>query len=325
VSAAGLVDSIALFEAVPPDERDHLARLMHPFALSAGATLFRDGDPGDAMYLVESGRLQARRPAPSGATVALAELGPGDVIGEMSMMGPGTRTLTVTALEDTRGWALERAVFDMLRADLRPGSLALIRKIGTLAIERLRGRYARIASELGPLEGRAVEAVPPGPLEQVAAAPDEIAYLGGTLLFSRLERDAIAAIVDGARRLHAPRGAVVFAIGDVAPAFYVVARGALELTVRGAQHVRRVRLAGPGRAVAHLGVLGPEPSLVECRARERSILLELPWPRVNELRAGTDAGARGFVAALSEDVVRALRDAERPLAAMAATRSPARD
>ena len=63
-------------------------------------------------------------------------------------------------------------------------------------------------------------------------------------------------------------------------------------------------------------MLGTAPAVAEARARERTVLLELPWPRVHALLDGATDAARAFVLAFSEDVVRALRYAESPVAAL---------
>jgi hypothetical protein len=62
------------------------------------------------------------------------------------------------------------------------------------------------------------------------------------------------------------------------------------------------------------------PSPVSCRARERSILLELPREHLASLRASNDLVARRFLQGLYRDVVDAILHADRPLARMAAAR-----
>jgi hypothetical protein len=77
--------------------------------------------------------------------------------------------------------------------------------------------------------------------------------------------------------------------------------------------------------VGHVGLLGQEAFVerVESRARERSVLIEIPWPRVRELLTGDAPLSRRFAAALWTDVVRALQHGERPLARTRST-SPSR-
>jgi CRP-like cAMP-binding protein len=320
LSAVPDLSSVALFEELPPDEREHLARLMNPFSAGAGETLFSEGDPSDGLYVLDSGTLEVVRPGPHGMSVPLATIRPGAVVGELSMLGSGARTATVVVVDDATGWHLHRRAFDVLRADLRPGSVALVRRLGTLAAQRMRDRYEAIAAKLGvtPTAG-----AHPGALPEAPSEPRELAHLATTLMFARMSPEAVAEIAADARRLFAARGALVLAPGVPPPALYVVVHGAVEVAVRGPDTVQRVRLAGPGRAVGQLGVLGFDPAVAEARARERTVLLELPWPHVHALLDGATDAARAFVLAFSEDVVRALRYAESPVAALRIASGPA--
>jgi CRP-like cAMP-binding protein len=66
----------------------------------------REGEPGDALFVVHAGRLRA---AQGGA--ALGELGPGDGFGELALVDGGPRTATVEAIEDTQLLRLPRDAF----------------------------------------------------------------------------------------------------------------------------------------------------------------------------------------------------------------------
>jgi len=307
------LSAVELFTELPADEREHLARLMRPFSAPVGATLFAEGEPSDGLYLLTGGALRVVRPGPHGMAIPLSTIGPGAVVGELSLLGNGARTATLLVARQAEGWRLDSRAFDVVRADLRPGSVALIRRLGILAAERMRDRYETIAAHLGvtPAPGAF-----PGALPEARAASRELEHLGTTLMFKRMGPAAVAEIAADARRLYAARGAVVLSPGVPPPALYVVVHGAVEVSVRGPETVQRLRLAGPGRAVGHLGVLGAEPAVAEARARERTVLLELPWPRVQALLDGATDASRAFVLAFSEDVVRSLRYAEAPVAAL---------
>lgn len=71
----------------------------------------RQGEQGDAMQVILSGRVRVER-TPPGETVArlLAELGPNDVVGEIGVLDGGPRTATVTALQETRTLELHRTL-----------------------------------------------------------------------------------------------------------------------------------------------------------------------------------------------------------------------
>lgn len=98
--------------------------------LQAGAALFREGDPADALYVVASGCLGVFRHDPGNPEpVLLADIPAGEIAGEMSLLQHGKRTRTVAALRDSEVWRLAQADFDRLTA-AHPQSLnTLTRKV----------------------------------------------------------------------------------------------------------------------------------------------------------------------------------------------------
>src|SRR6202045_3008738 len=84
------------------------------------ATICRTGDPGDAMYLVDVGKVQISITDADGAVVTLAELGPGDFFGEMAMLDGQGRSANAIATEDARVAKLTRDDFlSFMRSDPR--------------------------------------------------------------------------------------------------------------------------------------------------------------------------------------------------------------
>jgi CRP-like cAMP-binding protein len=307
-----------LFSALPAPLREHLVELMTPVSYEPGEVLFRQGDPGDHLVVVETGRLEALLEVPGGPPLPLSFLLPGDVAGELSLLGDGRRTATVRAVEPTTGRVLQRSAFDHLRQDLRPAWIAGAGAIGRRAVERLDHLYRPTAAELSGEPSHGVAPVDDRP--PAVVAPPGAAYLLTLLFFRHVTEPELEAIAVGGRCLDLPRGHIVEAPGERAGALWIVLRGAVETTLRGATEARRLRLAGPGRAVGHIGLLGASASVArrESRTRERAIVLELPWSRVDRLLEGRDAASRRFAAALWTDAVRALEQGERPMARLRA-------
>jgi len=249
----------------------------------------------------------------------------GGVAVEPSGLAEGRCDTVVTALGEPCGCSLDRA----LDAVLFSG----VRRAGQLAVARLRDRYAAIAEGLDPegiatrshlrLVGQSVDRSTHWPALGLAADPAVacalpdgavgVEYLASLVCFRRFDDAAqVAQIVDGLAVRWAARGEWL----DREGALLLVARGAVEVSVRvgGNGGAQRVRLAGPGRFVGHPGVLDDGPSPVVARARERSVLIELPRERVNALLNCPTAEARHFTAALYEDVACAAQQAERVMA-----------
>ena len=78
--------------------------------LPGGAPLFHQGEPADAVYLVTSGCLGVFRhddeDAVEGGPALIAEITPGNIVGEMSLLSHGKRTRSVAALRDSEVWRL---------------------------------------------------------------------------------------------------------------------------------------------------------------------------------------------------------------------------
>ena len=70
--------------------------------LSRGATLFYEGDPGDQLYFVISGKIKLGRTASDGRENLVAIMGPGEIFGEMALFDPGPRSTSATAVSETR-------------------------------------------------------------------------------------------------------------------------------------------------------------------------------------------------------------------------------
>lgn len=103
--------------------------------LPRGARLMRQGERGDCLYLVVSGRLRVVAERDDGSIVEIAEVGPGESIGEMALLSSEPRTASVDALRDTELLSLSRAGFDRL-VDAQPAALAFLTRIVVTRLSR---------------------------------------------------------------------------------------------------------------------------------------------------------------------------------------------
>ena len=81
-------------------ERDAFLRVVRAIRLRrvpSGMVLAREGESGNAVYLIISGRVQVTKRAADGTTVTLAELSEGAVFGEMALVTESPRVATVVA------------------------------------------------------------------------------------------------------------------------------------------------------------------------------------------------------------------------------------
>jgi CRP-like cAMP-binding protein len=118
--------------------------------------LFLSGDAGDGCYRVEEGLLKASVVAPGGGERILAILGPGAIVGELSMIDGAPRSASVAALRDAKLTFVSRAAFEAFGQ----ASPDLYRHVMTLLARRLRDTNdALAATSFLSLKGRVARAL----------------------------------------------------------------------------------------------------------------------------------------------------------------------
>lgn len=141
---------MALCRALSGAELEAIAAISTTKAVAAGAELFREGDPGDGLYLVVEGEIEVIKRGPAGEH-SLAKLGPGAVLGEMSLVTSDVRSATGRALAPTTVLHLPVREF---RALQETGSTAALRITAAIA-EVLARRLATMNGMVLQLTGNA--------------------------------------------------------------------------------------------------------------------------------------------------------------------------
>ena len=103
---AGYVARVPMFSHCDAAVLEHLTGRADVHVVAPGTEVVREGDTGEAMYLVGDGELRVTR---GGAE--LATLGQGDFFGELALLDPSPRDATVTAVTNATVIALGRDAF----------------------------------------------------------------------------------------------------------------------------------------------------------------------------------------------------------------------
>ncbi len=114
----------AAFERIPPASIAQLFAAMKPHAFKAGELIVRQGEPGDAYYVITTGRVHVLLKNANGKLDELAKLGAGQGFGEEALLSGHPRSATVRAL--TEGTVMRLSVDDFNRFLRGP----LLREIG---------------------------------------------------------------------------------------------------------------------------------------------------------------------------------------------------
>jgi CRP-like cAMP-binding protein len=119
--------NIGLFGALSDDVLEYLAKLLTVETPPAGATLFREGEDANAMFVVINGEVEVLKKSKRSVEARVAVLGPGDWFGEMSIVDIQPRSATVRALAPSRLLRVTSADLDALyRHDLRSYAIIIL-------------------------------------------------------------------------------------------------------------------------------------------------------------------------------------------------------
>lgn len=214
---ARLLQRAPMFSGLSEAELLDLARVAVPRRYPPGQVIFREGDPGDTCFVVESGAVKITREH-GGRTIALAELRGGDVFGELAMFGNETRSATAQSLEDTAAFALlggdvrrllnarpETAVkfLEQLAARVRSAN----DRISQQSFQTVAGRVAGVLSQLvatrqseGASETDVLVEATQADIAQLAGASRESA----SRFLATLERQGVVTTQRGKVTVHDP-------------------------------------------------------------------------------------------------------------------------
>ena len=119
-----------------------------------GAVVFKQGEPGDRMYVIKSGVLEViTQPVDNTPSVTVAFLGVGEVVGELALLTGSPRSATIRCPENAELFRLDKAVFDDLMGSL-PGMARSMCEVIARRLEAttLKSRRAETKQLSGNLE-----------------------------------------------------------------------------------------------------------------------------------------------------------------------------
>src|SRR5258707_5730452 len=105
------LSSVPLFASLDDSAARHLRSLLLVRNVKSDSAIFRTGDAGDSLCLIESGRVRISMTDEVDKRIVLAELAEGDFFGEIALVDGEPRSADATAIEDTRLAGLSREDF----------------------------------------------------------------------------------------------------------------------------------------------------------------------------------------------------------------------
>jgi CRP-like cAMP-binding protein len=132
------VSDAEFLHTLTPAETEALEEMGEPGSFPAGTVIFEQGETADVVPLVR-GRVRVAARGAGGEEIALAERGPGELLGDLSGIDGQPRSASVTALDEVRGLIVPLRAFRAFLIDHPRAAIALLELIS----RRLREAEAR--------------------------------------------------------------------------------------------------------------------------------------------------------------------------------------
>jgi CRP/FNR family transcriptional regulator, cyclic AMP receptor protein len=179
--------SAPLFTALDDDAAAAMRASMVEVRLTKGDVLFTEGETGDKLFLIESGKIKLGHTASDGRESLIAVLGAGEMLGELSLFDPGPRTATAVAVTKAKVLSMgHEALLPWLvgRPDMAVALLASLARrlrrtneaMADLVFSDVPGRVAKALMDLGEKFGTVT---PEGLMVTHDMTQEELAQLVG--------------------------------------------------------------------------------------------------------------------------------------------------
>jgi CRP/FNR family cyclic AMP-dependent transcriptional regulator len=185
------VDTIRLFTGLTPQQMTWISNRLHAHTFPDNADLIIAGTPGEAVYFILSGTVKIYIPQLDGREVTVNLMGPGDTVGELSVIDSVGRSASVITLEETRVVWISRQDFQ-----------EAIRSIPTLSENLLRILSTRLRSTTDNIQAYASLDIPGRIARQILVIASNYGQIqpDGIYIPLRLTQNDIAELVGASRK-----------------------------------------------------------------------------------------------------------------------------
>lgn len=140
-----LLREIPLFSGIDPSKLKFLAFTSETMRFAEGHDLFRQGDIGDAAYIIVSGEVDVLIDGPEGET-PIARLGKYDLVGEIAIIIDVPRTATVRAVTELETLVISKGQFSRILSQFPEIAIELLRELA-FRLERTTAKLAKVNKE----------------------------------------------------------------------------------------------------------------------------------------------------------------------------------
>jgi CRP/FNR family transcriptional regulator len=125
-----LLREIPIFSGLAPEDLEKVADIAHEDLYSSGGIICREGDSGDALFVIVSGDVQVVRSAGKQESI-LATRGVGEFVGEMAILDSAPRSATLRAVNDVRVLTIDGEAFKSILLDRPEVAVSVLRNMSS--------------------------------------------------------------------------------------------------------------------------------------------------------------------------------------------------
>jgi len=239
-STVDLLQKLALLTVLPEELLARLPERMIERQFEQGSVLFHKGDPGGTMLVILSGWVAVVLEHDDGSREILNQLGPGEALGQMSLIEPAARTAGATAVSPVTALELKAEDFQ----DLIAGQPEAVMEALKTVSHQLRLGYLDILKE--------------------------------TRIFNGLPEDIISSLARKLTVEHLQNDQTLFQKGDPGDSLYIINEGALKIVTTDAAGEELVlNNVGAGDSIGEMSLIDQEPRSASVIATMPTTLLKL--------------------------------------------------
>jgi CRP-like cAMP-binding protein len=229
---------LPLMAVLPDTIIDELAGKLVEERYPAGHVLFRKDDPGGAMYLIKEGTVEVVLDEIDGSESVLNHCGPGEALGQMSLLDEAPRSASVVTISPAIFYRLTTTEF---RNAIKDQPDDVVEKLKNISV------HLRL-----------------GHLDILRKLP----------LFNHLHGDMLATLVSRLTVSHLEPGEAAFRKGDQGDSLYVIQEGWLKIVLQDTDGKELIlNKVGPGESIGEMSLLDDEPRSASAIALSPAILL----------------------------------------------------
>jgi len=249
-----------------------------------GDVIFREGDMGDNMYIIQSGAVEISR-IKDGVKHVLAILENGNFFGEMALIDSRSRSATATSISRSRLLLLTR---DTLMERVRKDPGVVIHLLNTLCKRltetnlSLRNRVLGDEQLRFALECRRRNRHLPGRgkaggdgTASSAENSDIPEQLGITAVTGYTQHKATDFFIDRKECIVIESGEIIFRRGDAGDCLYIISEGEVEISLGEDTGKHTLATLGPGEFFGEMSIITGQPRTADASAVKRSLVLSI--------------------------------------------------